>query len=179
VNPAANSAGLAANLRVSGQRALAIATRAADHIDSGRRVVATIAAVGQNLAVPAAAVAVAATLGDRRMITHIVLFRPRTTLTNDERRTILNGVAATVKGCPTVRRCRVGQRVRHGLPGYEQAMGEDYEFALILEFDDVEGLRGYLTHPDHLKVGEFFTSAAAAALAYDYDLRDLNDLRLP
>jgi hypothetical protein len=106
------------------------------------------------------------------VITHIVLFKPRVSLTSDERRTILDAVVGTAKRCPEVRACRVGRRVLHGLPGYEQAMREDYEYALMLEFDDVEGLRAYLTHPEHVRLGGFFTSAAAASLAYDYDLKD-------
>ena len=32
-----------------------------------------------------------------------------------------------------------GRRVTHGLPGYEQMMRDDYEFAAVIEFDDVDG----------------------------------------
>jgi hypothetical protein len=63
----------------------------------------------------------------------------------------------------------------HGLPGYEQTMRDDYQFALLLEFDDVEGLRAYLRHPAHEKLGGFFTSGADASLAYDYEVMDLGD----
>jgi hypothetical protein len=111
------------------------------------------------------------------VITHIVLFKPQVSLTTDERRSILDAVTASATRVPGVRACRVGRRVLHGLPGYEQAMRQDYEFALILEFDDVDGLRAYLTHPEHARLGGFFTSAAAASLAYDYDLRDLQEAR--
>jgi hypothetical protein len=63
--------------------------------------------------------------------------------------------------------------VLHGLAGYEQAMRENYEYALVLEFDDAEGLRGYLGHPEHERLGRLFASGAAA-LAYDYDLVELD-----
>lgn len=111
------------------------------------------------------------------MITHIVLFKPQGSLTTQQRRSILDTVTASAARCPSVRACRIGRRVLHGLPGYEQAMREDYEYTLILEFDDVEGLRAYLTHPEHVRLGGFFTSAAAASLAYDYDLRDPDEVR--
>jgi len=52
-------------------------------------------------------------------------------------------------------------------------MAEDFEYALFLEFDDSEGLRAYLTNPAHGRVGGFFTTAAAASLAYDFDVADL------
>lgn len=103
------------------------------------------------------------------MILHAVLFRPLDSLSDAARSQILQAVTAAVTNCPTVRSARVGRRVRHGLPGYEQTMREQYEYALLLEFDDVEGLKAYLTHPAHGPVGGFFASAGSAALAYDYE----------
>ena len=52
-------------------------------------------------------------------------------------------------------------------------MREDYQYALILEFDDIAGLEAYLHNPAHAKIGAVFTSGAEAALAYDYELVDL------
>ena len=63
---------------------------------------------------------------------------------------------------------RVGRRVRHGLPGYEQLMREDFEYAVVIQFDDIAGLTEYLAHPAHAAVGRHFTELAASALAYDY-----------
>lgn len=108
------------------------------------------------------------------MITHIVLFDPGEGFGAEDQRSVLDALAATIEACPSVRRCRVGKRVTHGVPGYEQAMRHDYRFALILEFDDVEGLRAYLTHPRHAALGSVFSSGASA-LAYDYDLQDLDN----
>jgi hypothetical protein len=109
------------------------------------------------------------------MIAHIVLFRPRPDLTDIERRAVLDSMRAAAVSAPSVRRCRVGRRMTHGLPGYEQAMRDDYEYAAVLEFDDESGLRAYLEHPAHRRIGEQFTSAAATALAYDYELVDIQD----
>ena len=63
----------------------------------------------------------------------------------------------------------------HGLPGYEQMMREAYDYAAIVEFDDVEGLKAYLAHPGHGTIGRHFTSSAAASLAYDYELLDASE----
>jgi hypothetical protein len=104
------------------------------------------------------------------MITHIVLFRPRASLSADERQAVSSSLASLVKNCPEIRACRVGQRIRHGLPGYEQAMREDFEYALLLDFDTVEGLKQYLQHPRHTALGQFFTEGAAASLAYDFEM---------
>lgn len=108
------------------------------------------------------------------MIAHVVLFQPRAPLSLVEERALLASIRETVARLESVRAARVGRRVRHGLPGYEQAMRDDYEFALILEFEDVAGLRAYLTHPDHAPLGDLFTTGAAGALAYDYELLPLD-----
>ena len=106
------------------------------------------------------------------MIAHVILFSPRPDLPDAERRAILDGLTAAAHDIPTVRRCRIGRRVRHGLPGYEQAMREDYQFAAVIEFDDMAGLQAYLQHPAHSAIGRHFTQSARAALAYDFLLTD-------
>ena len=107
------------------------------------------------------------------MIAHVVLFKPTPSLSADRQTAILEALNAAVTQSPSVRSCRVGRRVLHGLPGYEQAMLEDFQFLLVLEFDDIDGLREYLKHPTHTALGDFFSSAAAASLAYDYDVLEL------
>jgi hypothetical protein len=109
------------------------------------------------------------------MITHIVLFKPRPSLTGDQRRAVLESLVTSMKQFATVRGCRIGRRVRHGLPGYEQTVREDYEYALMLDFDDVKGLTDYLQHPAHSALGHFFTSSADASLAYDYQMMSLEE----
>lgn len=102
------------------------------------------------------------------MIAHVVLFQPRPELTDTARREVLEAFTRAAQAAPTVRSVRVGRRVRHGLPGYEAAMRQHFEYFALLEFEDVEGLKSYLLHPAHAAAGRHFTDSAAAALAYDY-----------
>ena len=104
------------------------------------------------------------------MIAHVVLFQPRADLTSAQRRAVIDGLVSATRAAPTVRSCRVGKRVRHGLPGYEEGMTPNYEFAAIIEFENVDDLRAYLQHPAHDAIGEHFSRAASAALAYDYEM---------
>jgi Stress responsive A/B Barrel Domain len=106
------------------------------------------------------------------MISHIVLFKPRPDLTEAERQTVIRDLRTAASAIPTVRGLRVGRRIRHGRPGYEQLMREDFEFIVIVEFDDVEGLTAYLAHPHHTAIGSHFMQASATALAYDYEMED-------
>lgn len=110
------------------------------------------------------------------MIAHIVLFTPRPDLSQDARRDLLASVTAAAGSIPAVRRFRVGRRVQHGLPGYEQAMRDDYEYAAIIEFDDLDALKAYLAHPAHAAVGLHFATSSSRALAYDYQMTDSSEM---
>jgi hypothetical protein len=54
-------------------------------------------------------------------------------------------------------------------------MQDDYEFAALIEFDDLDGLKAYLSHPSHGTIGQHFTASASKSLAYDYMLVDAAD----
>jgi Stress responsive A/B Barrel Domain len=107
------------------------------------------------------------------MITHVILFKPRPELTAGERQAVLNTLEVAATAIPAIQRIRVGARIRHGRPGYEQMMKEDFEYAVIIEFDDLQALATYLAHPQHAAIGKHFSESAAAALAYDYEMVDL------
>jgi hypothetical protein len=103
------------------------------------------------------------------VIAHIVLLQPRPDLTAQQRTGAIETLTTSSAGIPEIRRFRIGRRVKHGLPGYEQLMPQDFEFALVIEFDDVEALKRYLQAPAHDALGHLFYTATSAALAYDYD----------
>ena len=102
------------------------------------------------------------------MIAHIVLLQPKPDLTEAQRADALATIRRSAAGIPEIRQFRLGRRVRHGLPGYEQLMPQDFEFALIIEVDDMDALKRYLQAPGHVALGQLFYTATAAALAYDY-----------
>ena len=105
------------------------------------------------------------------MIAHVVLFRPRATLTPAERARLADVFTTALREIPSIRRSRIGERITHGRP-YEALMATHYSHAAILEFDDVAGLRAYLEHPAHEALGRLFFEAFEEALMYDFDLKD-------
>ncbi len=109
------------------------------------------------------------------MIVHVILFSPKPGLTQAARHDLLGALMEAASAIPAVGQFRVGRRVRHGLPGYEQMMQDDYEFAAIIEFADIDGLKAYLAHPAHAAIGRHFTVSAAKSLAYDYAIADAAD----
>jgi hypothetical protein len=109
------------------------------------------------------------------MIAHVILFHPHPDLAEADRQNLFDALGAAACGIPSIRSFRVGKRVTHGLPGYEQLMGKGYDYAAIVEFDDMDGLRAYLAHPSHAAIGGHFTASAEAALAFDYEMVEAGD----
>jgi hypothetical protein len=108
------------------------------------------------------------------VIVHIVLLQPKQELTPEQRATALETIRRGMANVPEIRRFRLGRRVKHGLPGYEQLMPQDFELALLIEVADVAALKRYLQAPAHDALGHLFHTATSSALAYDYELEELS-----
>jgi hypothetical protein len=110
------------------------------------------------------------------MISHVVLFRPRPSLSAAERRALIASLEHAVSGIPAIRRATIGKRVLLNRPGYETLMAEHYEYSAILEFENEADLRAYLDHPAHVDLGRLLFTAAEAVLAYDFKETPLSEL---
>jgi hypothetical protein len=104
------------------------------------------------------------------MLLHVVLFRPKASVSESDRTAMFAALDAAATHIPGVRRFQVGARVTHGA-AYEALMPLDFPFAAVVEFDDLAGLQAYLTHPEHARLGELFYRLQDAALSYDYEVR--------
>ena len=105
------------------------------------------------------------------MIRHIVLFRPRAGLSADERAGLADALRTAIRAISSIRRARVGRRVTHGRP-YEQRMPVDYEYAAMLDFDDLGGLKMYLEHPAHEALATRFFTVLEESLIYDFEFEE-------
>ena len=111
------------------------------------------------------------------MIRHIVLFRPRAGLSADERAGLAAALRSAIKTIPSIRRARVGRRVTHGRP-YEEQMRVNYEYAAMLDFDDLGGLKMYLEHPAHQALATRFFTVVDESLIYDFEFEEGDGLRV-
>jgi hypothetical protein len=103
------------------------------------------------------------------MISHVVLFRPKTILSQDERVALIGSLRTAVTGIPAIKRATIGKRILLNRAGYETQMAEHFEYAAIMEFDSEADLRAYLDHPAHDNLGRLLFTSADAVLAYDFD----------
>jgi len=98
---------------------------------------------------------------------HVVLFTPRADLTDAERHSFGQSLEHALTSIPSVRRFRVGRRVRTGA-AYDQLPG-NFDFCAVIEFEDLAGLQGYLQHPAHADLGRLFYTTSRDAFAADYE----------
>lgn len=110
------------------------------------------------------------------MIAHVVLFRPKAGLTDDQRRAFVAALEHALLNIPLIRRARVGRRLTMGRL-YDEQNTQDYPFVAILEFDSESDLRAYLEHPAHQMLGAQFYVTFEAALVFDYELLEGRDVR--
>ena len=105
------------------------------------------------------------------MIAHVVLFRPRPDLTAVDAELLIKAFDRALTAIPSVRRARVGHRLRIGAQ-YEELPQPDFPFAAVLEFESREGLLAYLDHPAHGEVGQRFWASLEATLVFDFEMEN-------
>ena len=108
------------------------------------------------------------------MIVHVVLIQPRTGLERSAVDAAIADLQTASREIPSIKRLRIGERVRHGLPGYEQSMSTDFAYVALIEFDDRRGLQEYLQHPSHGSLSRHFATLGERTLAYDYEVAELS-----
>jgi len=103
------------------------------------------------------------------MISHIVLLKPKASLSSAERDALLEAMRTAFDSISEIQRVRIGKRKLIGR-GYESQMTTDYEFVCVIEFGDEPALRRYLDHPAHAELGRLFFVTAESALVYDFEM---------
>jgi hypothetical protein len=110
------------------------------------------------------------------MLFHIALFRPRPDLTPADRASLVEALESALQRIPSIRKFYVGRRVTHGA-GYEALMPVSLDYAAVIEFDDLAGLKEYLEHPAHGALGSRFMLSLESSAIFDYQMQDGEELR--
>lgn len=99
------------------------------------------------------------------MIRHIVAFniaaedQETRTAHSAEAARLLNGLVGVV---PSLRAMTAGANVL--------SLGQNWDLALVADFDDEDGLQAYATHPEHEKVADYIGSIRSDRVAVDFSL---------
>lgn len=95
------------------------------------------------------------------MVDHIVLFTVKEDASEEDVEDLLSSLGALEEKVSSVRDFSVGE-------DFSGRAGE-YTHALFARFEDRDGLREYLEHPDHLAVVEKLDAHTSGRLVADYE----------
>jgi nitrogen-specific signal transduction histidine kinase len=99
------------------------------------------------------------------MIKHIVLFKFKEDLPAAEKKSKSEKIKAELEGLinkvETLRKMEVGININPN---------EDYDLSLVSEFDNMEGLKAYAVHPNHVKAGAGIREILEKRACVDYEV---------
>ena len=96
------------------------------------------------------------------MLRHVALFRWTDTTTDDQRAAAVEALRTLPGLVPSIRGYRVGPDAGHD--------DGNWDLAVVGDFDDADGWRAYVAHPEHVRVADTYVRpfiAARAAVQYD------------
>lgn len=106
------------------------------------------------------------------MIAHIVLFRPKAELTDDDLRLFTQLFRRVCVEVPGIERVRLGPVVGGGVFGGAKLGSSPYSAAAYLEFKDRQALEAYLQNPLHREFAESFWRYSEETVIADSEMVD-------
>lgn len=97
------------------------------------------------------------------MVKHIVLFKLKEELSEAEKLDVMNRFKTAIEQLPEVIPC-----IRKVEVGLNINPAETWNLALYSEFDSLEDVKVYATHPAHVEAGKILASAKADRACVDY-----------
>ncbi len=101
------------------------------------------------------------------MIRHMVLFTLKDDIEENDRSYIL-GQAKKLAGIESVRRLEVGTLLDAKDEGYKERMWSDFQNALLIDFDDEDGLETYQKDPFHVVFAKELRERSSAVKVVDF-----------
>jgi hypothetical protein len=99
------------------------------------------------------------------MVKHIVLFKLKDEIAQEEKRDVMNRFKVAIERLPAripfIRKIEVGLNMNPA---------EAWHIALYSEFDSLEDVKAYSTHPEHLAAGKIIAGAKESRACVDYEL---------
>lgn len=99
------------------------------------------------------------------MVKHIVLFKLKDDASADEKLAAMNNFKKAIEALPAkisvIRKVEVGLNINPD---------EAWSIALYSEFDSLEDVKFYATHPDHVAAGKLIASVKESRACVDYEM---------
>lgn len=99
------------------------------------------------------------------MVKHIVLFKLKDDASADEKLAAMNNFKKAIEALPAkisvIRKVEVGLNINPD---------EAWSIALYSEFDSLEDVKFYATHPDHVVAGKLIADVKESRACVDYEM---------
>ena len=99
------------------------------------------------------------------MVKHIVLFKLKDEVPETDKLVVMNKFKETIEALPA--KISVIRKIEVGL---NMNPGESWHIALYSEFDNLDDVKFYATHPDHLAAGKIIAEAKESRSCVDYEI---------
>lgn len=99
------------------------------------------------------------------MVKHIVLFKLRDEVPEAEKLEAMNSFKKAIEALPA--KIAVIRRIEVGL---NMNPGETWSIALYSEFDSLDDVKFYATHPDHVAAGKLLAAVKENRACVDYEV---------
>ncbi|MGL5262429.1 MAG: Dabb family protein [Bacteroides sp.] len=99
------------------------------------------------------------------MIKHIVLFKLKEEAPKEEKLQVMNAFKSAIEALPAkinfIRKVEVGLNVN---------ADETWDIALYSEFDNMEDMKAYAVHPDHVAAAKLLADLKESRACVDYEV---------
>lgn len=99
------------------------------------------------------------------MVKHIVLFKLKDEVPTEKKLAVMNQFKAAIEALPStisvIRKIEVGLNINPN---------ELWNIALYSEFDTLEDIKYYATHPDHVAAGKILAETKESRSCVDYEI---------
>ena len=99
------------------------------------------------------------------MVKHIVLFKLKDEVPETDKLVVMNKFKEAIEALPAnisvIRKIEVGLNMNPG---------ESWHIALYSEFDNLDDVKFYATHPDHVAAGKIIAEAKESRSCVDYEI---------
>lgn len=99
------------------------------------------------------------------MIKHIVLFKLKDEVPETDKLVVMNKFKEAIEALPA--KISVIRKIEVGL---NMNPGESWHIALYSEFDNLDDVKFYATHPDHVAAGKIIAEAKESRSCVDYEI---------
>ena len=99
------------------------------------------------------------------MVKHVVLFKLKDEVPETDKLVVMNKFKEAIEALPA--KISVIRKIEVGL---NMNPGESWHIALYSEFDNLDDVKFYATHPDHVAAGKIIAEAKESRSCVDYEI---------